>query len=58
MEAAFMSDKQFDKIIKMVRMIIDNCVDLDDAKRRLAELDEDYKPSKRTTKKTASKKKK
>ena len=36
-----MTDKQFNKIIKMVRMIIDKCDDLEEAKRRLAELDDD-----------------
>ena len=45
MEGAMeMTDKQFNKIIKMVRMIIDKCDDLEEAKRRLAELDDDSEP--------------
>lgn len=33
-----MSDKQFDKIIKMISMILDGCKDLDEAKRKVNEL--------------------
>lgn len=58
MEAMYMTDKQFDKIIKMVRMIIENCVDLDEAKRRLAELDGDEKQARPARKKTSGKTKK
>lgn len=34
----FMTDKQFDKIIKMISMILDGCKDLDEAKRKVNEL--------------------
>ena len=43
-EAMVMTDMQFSKIIKMVRMIIDKCDDLEEAKMRLAELDDDSEP--------------
>ncbi len=43
-EAMVMTDMQFSKIIKMVRMIIDKCDDLEEAKMRLAELDDDSGP--------------
>lgn len=33
-----MTDKQFDKIIKMISMILDGCKDLDEAKRKVNEL--------------------
>ena len=33
-----MTDKQFDKIIKMISMILDGCKDLDEAKRKIAAL--------------------
>ena len=36
-----MTDKQFDKIIKMIRMVLDGCRDLDEAKRKIDELTED-----------------
>lgn len=32
------TDKQFDKIIKMISMILDGCKDLDEAKKKLNEL--------------------
>lgn len=38
-----MTDKQFDKILKMVSMILDGCSDLDEAKKKVAELIEDEK---------------
>ena len=38
-----MTDKQFDKILKMVAMILDGCKDLDAAKRKVAELLEEQK---------------
>lgn len=40
-----MTDKQFDKILKMVSMILDGCKDLDDAKAKVAELLEKEKPA-------------
>lgn len=36
-----MTDKQFDKIIKMIRMVLDGCQDLDEAKQKVEELMED-----------------
>ncbi len=36
--AEVMTDKQFDKIIKMISMILDGCKDLDEAKRKVNEL--------------------
>ena len=33
-----MTDKQFDKIMKMVSMILDGCKDLDEAKEKIKEL--------------------
>lgn len=33
-----MTDKQFDKIIKMISMILDGCKDLDEAKRKVGVL--------------------
>ena len=38
-----MTDKQFDKILKMVSMILDGCKDLEEAKQKVAELLEDKK---------------
>lgn len=34
-----MTDKQFDKIIKMVRMILDGCKDLEEAKQKVEEIE-------------------
>lgn len=44
--AEVMTDKQFDKILKMVSMILDGCKDLDEAKEKVAELLEDQKKEK------------
>ena len=41
MEAAQMTDKQFDKIIKMIRMVLDGCKDLNEAKQKVDQLMED-----------------
>ena len=41
-----MTDKQFDKILKMVSMILDGCEDLEEAKKKVAELLEDTKKEK------------
>lgn len=41
-----MTDKQFDKILKMVSMILDGCKDLDEAKEKVRELLEDQKKEK------------
>ena len=37
------TDKQFDKIIKMIAMILDGCKDLDEAKRKVADILDDKK---------------
>lgn len=39
--AEIMTDKQFDKIIKMISMILDGCKDLDEAKKKVNELSDD-----------------
>ena len=36
-----MTDKQFEKILKMVGMILDGCKDLDEAKAKVKELTEE-----------------
>ena len=36
-----MTDKQFDKIMKLFRMVLDGCKDLEEAKEKLDELIED-----------------
>lgn len=41
-----MTDKQFDKILKMVSMILDGCKDLEEAKAKVKELTEDQKKRK------------
>lgn len=41
-----MTDKQFDKILKMVAMILDGCENLEEAKEKVAELLEDTKKEK------------
>lgn len=41
-----MTDKQFDKILKMVSMILDGCKDLDEAKLKVKELLEEQKKEK------------
>lgn len=41
-----MTDKQFDKILKMVSMILDGCKDLDEAKKKVKELTEEQKKEK------------
>lgn len=45
-----MTDKQFDKILKMVSMILDGCKDLNEAKEKVSELIEDQKDQKEQTK--------
>ena len=44
--AEIMTDKQFDKILKMVSMILDGCKDLEEAKEKVAELLEENKKEK------------
>lgn len=41
-----MTDKQFDKIIKMISMILDGCKDLDEAKKKVNELSDTPKKDK------------
>lgn len=41
-----MTDKQFDKILKMVSMILDGCENLEEAKEKVAELLDDTKKEK------------
>lgn len=41
-----MTDKQFDKIMTMVSMILDGCEDLEEAKKKIKELSEDQKKEK------------
>ena len=41
-----MTDKQFDKIMTMVSMILDGCEDLEEAKEKIKELSEDQKKEK------------
>lgn len=41
-----MTDKQFDKIIKMISMILDGCKDLDEAKNKVNELSDNSKKEK------------
>ena len=41
-----MTDKQFDKILKMVSMILDGCNDLDEAKEKVSQLIETEKKEK------------
>ena len=41
-----MTDKQFDKIIKMISMILDGCKDLDEAKKKVNELSDTPKKEK------------
>ena len=41
-----MTDKQFDKILKMASMILDGCKDLEEAKAKVKELTEDQKKEK------------
>lgn len=33
-----MTDRQYDGILQMIEMIVDGCKDLDEAKRKIAEL--------------------
>lgn len=39
--AEVMTDKQYDKIMKMIRMVLDGCKDLEEAKRKVDELIEE-----------------
>ena len=37
-----MTDKQFDKIMKLVRMVLDGCEDLEDAKQKVDRLIDEH----------------
>ena len=39
--AEIMTDKQFDKIMKLVRMVLDGCQDLEEAKQKVDQLIEE-----------------
>lgn len=41
MEVAYMTDRQYDGILQMIEMIVDGCKDLDEAKKKIAELRKD-----------------
>lgn len=41
-----MTDKQFDKIIQMIRMVLDGCKDLEEAKKKVEQLMENHKEEK------------
>ena len=41
--AEVMTDKQFDKILKMVSMVLEGCKDLDEAKEKVRELVDERK---------------
>ena len=38
MKGMIMTDRQFDKILQMVQMILDGCTDLEQAKEKISEL--------------------
>lgn len=38
-----MTDRQYDGILQMIEMIVDGCKDLDEAKRKIAELRKEKK---------------
>lgn len=41
--AEIMTDRQYDGILQMIEMIIDGCKDLEEAKRKIAELRKEKK---------------
>lgn len=43
-----MTDRQYDGILQMIEMIVDGCKDLDEAKRKIAELRREKKEKERT----------
>lgn len=47
MDASIMTDRQFDKILQMVEMIMDGCKDLDQAKSKIKELRDEDKEDKK-----------
>ncbi len=38
-----MTDRQYDGILQMIEMIVDGCKDIEEAKRKIAELRKDRK---------------
>ena len=48
MEAEYMTDKQFNKILLMFSMILDGCDDLEEAKEKVRELLEENEDRKDT----------
>ena len=41
--AGVMTDRQYDGILQMIEMIVDGCKDLEEAKRKIAELRREQK---------------
>ena len=41
--AEIMTDRQYDGILQMIEMIVNGCKDLEEAKRKIAELRKDRK---------------
>lgn len=41
-----MTDEQFNIVLKMIKMILDSCETLDEAKKKVAELINNEKPAK------------
>ena len=37
-----LTDKQFDKLMKLVRMVLDGCEDLEDAKQKVDQLIDEH----------------
>lgn len=44
-----MTDKQFDKIMQMIRMVLDGCKDLEEAKKKVDQLMENRKDKEEVT---------
>lgn len=42
-KAEIMTDRQYDGILQMIEMIVNGCKDLDEAKKKIAELREEKK---------------
>lgn len=43
-----MTDRQYDGILQMIEMIVDSCKDLDEAKKKIAELRKEKKEKEET----------
>lgn len=46
--AGVMTDRQYDGILQMIEMIVDGCKDLEEAKRKIAELRKEKKEKDQT----------